>query len=658
MPVPPLPERLPAFLRPLVALLGEERAKIAHSVINEGLAAVAPVTNLWAAEADVIATRARLGARSAASAKELSTRVSAALEQAVARQEERTRRILELTTDDAISDIGEALATALELDRPVASTGAFDHLMRDPDGVLVLGSRDRRPASARDLSRIARRVEPQPIPAGVGPWTDRDDPLVLDNSQSCGACVRGASGDAVLLGDGTAVTAKDDRYVRQPVAQFAAFREISVFRLASGAPPVLHRSARAALAACLSTRTTASAGTARGLGPRIMFGAAVNDDTSPTAVSLRIGRLARDLADVANADALSAILAEMVALIFRVHVRLGSTAARLTSRPEGAPINVGRVHWCELSDSPVLWVPLSAPDPDVVGGSDMPWTREIPSAAAHWDASPPSLRLDRTWYARIVVVPGLANMWCETPDGAWWSLDVDFDAMVAARRGHLEPWLAALEAMGLMMPVRRRRTPADSARSAPRAMTPPCTAPASPGTANTQREPVSKPERFTKAWVLDLAGRYSYEDDTAAQQAGRRAAEAGSYRREDFLIVVRWKSARVLPLAEKNTGAQVAAATRSAFTADGEPQRMTFMLRLHGVGVPVASALLHFAFPGRYPILDFRALASLGDTRIRTQYTPAFWASYVTRCRDAASAAGVSLRDFDKALWQDSVENS
>ncbi len=110
----------------------------------------------------------------------------------------------------------------------------------------------------------------------------------------------------------------------------------------------------------------------------------------------------------------------------------------------------------------MVWIPLGARDPDVVAGSDMPWTREIPAAQAQWHASAPSLRLDPTWYARIAVVPGLANMWCETPDGAWWSLDVDFDSMLMARRRRLEPWLAALEAMGLTMPARQRRIPAGS----------------------------------------------------------------------------------------------------------------------------------------------------------------------------------------------------
>jgi hypothetical protein len=658
--VPQLPDRLPAFLGPLVALLGEERAQVAHHVINEGLAAVAPVTNLWAAEADVIAERARLGADSAASAKELAERVSHALDDALSRHEERTRRILALTSADAMTDLADGLVAALELDGPVASAEAFDDLMRDPAGMLVLGARNHRPALARDLSRIARRVASPPTPACSGMRTGRrGGPSVLDNADSCGVCVRDTSADAVFLGDGTAVTSKDDRYVRQPAAQFAAARELSVFRIASDQPPVLDRSARAALASCLETRADASAGPPRGLGPRVMFGAVVNDHTSPTTVILRIGRLIRDMAEVESPDAASAILAEMAALIFRVHARLGPSAAQLTSYVEGSPIDVGRVRWCELSDSPILWIPLSARDPDVVGGSDMPWTRQIPSAAASWHASAPSLRLDPTWFARIVVVPGFANMWCETPDGAWWSLDVDFDSMLGARRGHLEPWLAALEAMGLTMPVRQRRIPSAKPTSAPGEKAAASAKPASlkPGTTH-KRAPASKPEPFTKEWVLELATRYSYADDTAAQEAGQRAAAAGFYRREDFLTVVRWKSARAVPLAERNTAAQIRSATRAAFAADGEVQRMASMLTLKGVGAPVASALLHFAYPQRYPILDYRALATLGDTKRRTQYSPDFWASYVSRCCDLARAAGVSLRDFDKALWQDSVENS
>ena len=43
------------------------------------------------------------------------------------------------------------------------------------------------------------------------------------------------------------------------------------------------------------------------------------------------------------------------------------------------------------------------------------------------------------------------------------------------------------------------------------------------------------------------------------------------------------------------------------------------LVKLNGVGVPTGSALLHFAFPKDYPILDVRALESLGS-RGRTTY--------------------------------------
>ena len=84
---------------------------------------------------------------------------------------------------------------------------------------------------------------------------------------------------------------------------------------------------------------------------------------------------------------------------------------------------------------------------------------------------------------------------------------------------------------------------------------------------------------------------------------------------------------------------------------------MTRLTSLSGVAVPVGSALLHFALPDRYPILDYRALASLGDRRRRTQYSIGFWLGYVARCQELARNAGVSVRELDKALWQDSRES-
>ena len=82
---------------------------------------------------------------------------------------------------------------------------------------------------------------------------------------------------------------------------------------------------------------------------------------------------------------------------------------------------------------------------------------------------------------------------------------------------------------------------------------------------------------------------------------------------------------------------------------------MDALLSLEGVGVPTGSALLHFAHPESYPILDVRALESLGR-KSRGTYPVSFWVDYLTACRSLSSKCGVSIRELDKALWQWSAE--
>ncbi|HQL94014.1 MAG TPA: hypothetical protein PL005_05005, partial [Candidatus Hydrogenedentes bacterium] len=72
---------------------------------------------------------------------------------------------------------------------------------------------------------------------------------------------------------------------------------------------------------------------------------------------------------------------------------------------------------------------------------------------------------------------------------------------------------------------------------------------------------------------------------------------------------------------------------------------------LAGVSWPTASVFLHFAFPEKYPILDFRALWSLNIDPPPKQYTFPFWKEYADFCRNLSGEAGVSLRTLDKALW-------
>lgn len=161
--------------------------------------------------------------------------------------------------------------------------------------------------------------------------------------------------------------------------------------------------------------------------------------------------------------------------------------------------------------------------------------------------------------------------------------------------------------------------------------------------------------QFSPAQIEPLAKRFAYADDSGPCSAGAAARARGHYTRDEFLTVCRWKTRRTRSKVEANHTASILSATVAAFSTTDESRRMEALLALDGVGVPTASALLHFAFPSDYPILDVRALESLGR-RGRTEYSVSFWVSYLSSCRQLADSSGVSIRTLDKALWQHSKE--
>jgi hypothetical protein len=154
-----------------------------------------------------------------------------------------------------------------------------------------------------------------------------------------------------------------------------------------------------------------------------------------------------------------------------------------------------------------------------------------------------------------------------------------------------------------------------------------------------------------------LAARFPTMDDVRFNDVGVAVRERGYYTREEFIEVCAWKTVRSRPKVSRNTEAAVVEATGLAVSTDSEATRMAVLLELDGVGVPTASTLLYCVFPDRYPILDVRALESLG-VKPRSQYPLSFWLGYLDACRELAQRAGVSLRTLDKALWQHSKERS
>jgi hypothetical protein len=163
--------------------------------------------------------------------------------------------------------------------------------------------------------------------------------------------------------------------------------------------------------------------------------------------------------------------------------------------------------------------------------------------------------------------------------------------------------------------------------------------------------------QFPAEQVPELAARFPPVDESARETIGAAARARGYYRRREFLLVCAWKTPRSAPKVALNTEPAVRAATRRALADPDEARRIQALLALSGVGVPTASTLLYFAFPALYPILDVRALESLG-VKPRSQYPISFWLGYLEACRTLAAQCGVSIRTLDKALWQWSKDRS
>lgn len=163
--------------------------------------------------------------------------------------------------------------------------------------------------------------------------------------------------------------------------------------------------------------------------------------------------------------------------------------------------------------------------------------------------------------------------------------------------------------------------------------------------------------QFPASNINVLAARYEYAGDSELLALGHAARVRGYYTRGELIEVCAWKTPRSRSRVASNSRHAVMTLTRRALSAVDESERITPLLELHGVGVPTASTLLYVAFPADYPILDMRALESLG-VRSRSTYPVSFWLRYLDACRSLARIHGVSVRTLDKALWQHSRERS
>jgi hypothetical protein len=162
--------------------------------------------------------------------------------------------------------------------------------------------------------------------------------------------------------------------------------------------------------------------------------------------------------------------------------------------------------------------------------------------------------------------------------------------------------------------------------------------------------------RFPAKDIRKIASLFSTINDSAIEKIAIEAQNRGYFTKKEFLKICHWKSPRTQPQCAENPEDFIREITRLALSTPNERLRIESLTLLKGVSWPTASAILHFASKDSYPILDFRALWSLGVDK-PPPYNFSVWFSYTKYCRTLARKNKVDMRTLDRALWQYSKDN-
>jgi len=133
---------------------------------------------------------------------------------------------------------------------------------------------------------------------------------------------------------------------------------------------------------------------------------------------------------------------------------------------------------------------------------------------------------------------------------------------------------------------------------------------------------------------------------------GPRIRERGFIEFNDFYQICMWKSARQKQNYLKNKNI-VKNISRKVFAEKEEPLKMKQLLKLKGVGIPTASAILTIVFPDRYAVIDVRCIQMLNKlgVRIKETITMNRWLEYLNIMRGLARENNFTPRQIDQILF-------
>lgn len=135
------------------------------------------------------------------------------------------------------------------------------------------------------------------------------------------------------------------------------------------------------------------------------------------------------------------------------------------------------------------------------------------------------------------------------------------------------------------------------------------------------------------------------------------ARKRGWLTRAELIKICRWKSARAIRQIRRNQARTVSKVTKAAFSTRSEQKRISLLTSLHGVGVPMASAILTLTNPSRYGVIDIRVwqlLYTMGAVTTNADgvgFGFREWCRFLMIIRYFAKKYKVTARDVERTLF-------
>jgi hypothetical protein len=137
----------------------------------------------------------------------------------------------------------------------------------------------------------------------------------------------------------------------------------------------------------------------------------------------------------------------------------------------------------------------------------------------------------------------------------------------------------------------------------------------------------------------------------------RPARQRGYLTLRELASICHWKSPRAIRQIRRNSKHAVRAVTRRALLSRNERERVSTLIELYGVSVPMASAVLTLLFPRRYAVIDIRVwqlLHRLGSVTRNARgvgLSVDHWLEFLAIVRRVAAALRVTPRRAERTLF-------